>query len=254
MNDDSLSSMDLAGAPPVRRAAARGGAAFASGDAAGRQRRDGRGAWALAVGLCLLVLAAIAATDFDKILNLAQQRYGQRGSDAVGAWKRMVEESRDLPDTDKLGKVNTFFNRRLVYDTDQNIWQQEDYWATPLESMGRGTGDCEDYAIAKYITLQIMGVGNERLRLIYVRAKSGGATAVAHMVLGYFAQPADEPLVLDNMISSVRPASQRTDLVPVFSFNSDGLWAAGAASSSADPTARLSRWRDVLDRMRQDGF
>jgi hypothetical protein len=74
------------------------------------------------------------------------------------------------------------------------------------------------------------------------------------MVLGYFAQPTEEPMILDNMITSVRTASQRPDLAPVFSFNSDGLWASGAATSSADPTARLSRWRDVLDRMRQDGI
>ncbi len=219
-----------------------------------RALQRGGPTWLLLAGLLFLALAALAATDFGKILGLAQQRYGQRGADTVTAWQRMIEETRALPDADKLAKVNTFFNRRSVYDTDLAIWQQEDYWETPLEFMGRGTGDCEDFAIAKYMTLQILGVGNERLRLIYVRAKTGPTAAVAHMVLGYFPQPTDEPLILDNLISSVRLASQRSDLVPVFSFNSDGLWTAGAAASSADPTARLSRWRDVLDRMRQDGF
>jgi hypothetical protein len=46
----------------------------------------------------------------------------------------------------------------------------------------------------------------------------------------------------------------RPDLSPVYSFNSDGLWVGGATTSSADPTTRLSRWRDVLERMRRDGL
>ena len=205
-------------------------------------------------GLQVVVLAGVlAAVDFDKIQSLAQQRYGARASETIAAWRKMMDESRDLPDVDKLNKVNTFFNRRVLYDSDMAIWQQEDYWATPLEMVGRATGDCEDFAIAKYMTLQMMGVNKQNLRLIYVRANAGGAV-VAHMVMGYYPQPTEEPLILDNLITSVRKASQRPDLAPVFSFNADGLWAGGATVSSSDPTARLSRWRDVLERMRQDGF
>lgn len=205
----------------------------------------------LIVGLVLT--AAFAAPDLDKTQGLALQRYGARAADTVGAWRRLIEETRGLPDSDKLNKVNAFFNRRMLFQTDMEIWKQEDYWATPLEFMGRGTGDCEDFTIAKYVTLQMLGIGNEHLRLIYVRAKSGSTGSVAHMVLGYYQQPTDEPLILDNLISSVRVASQRSDLVPIFSFNNEGLWAAGASTSAANPITRLSRWSDVLDRMRQDG-
>jgi predicted transglutaminase-like cysteine proteinase len=211
-------------------------------------------AWVLALGVWLIFAASIAAPDLDKTQSLAQQRYGARAVETIVAWRRLIEESRTLPDNDKLNKVNTFFNRRMLFESDAVVWQQEDYWATPLEFMGRAAGDCEDFAIAKYITLQMIGVGNQHLRLIYVRAKSGSTTSFAHMVLGFYPQPTEEPLILDNLISSVRPASQRSDLVPVFSFNSDGLWVGGATASSADPTTRLSRWRDVLDRMRQDGL
>lgn len=212
------------------------------------------GAWVLALGAGFVYLASLAAPDFDKTQALAQQRYGARAVDTIIAWRRLIEESRDLPDNDKLNKVNTFFNRRILFQDDIVVWQQADYWATPLEFMGRGTGDCEDFAIAKYITLQLMGVRNESLRLIYVRAKIGTTASLAHMVLGFYPQPTEEPLILDNLISSVRSASHRSDLVPVFSFNSDGLWVAGSTASSADPTTRLSRWRDVLDRIRQDGL
>lgn len=212
------------------------------------------GAGALMLGLWLVLAISIAAPDLDKVQTLAQQRYGPKAADTIGAWRRLIEESRPLPDNEKLNKVNTFFNRRMLFEDDIVVWQQADYWASPLEFMGRGTGDCEDFTIAKYMTLQMLGVSNERLRLIYVRAKSGATASVAHMVLGFFPQPTDEPLILDNMISSVRPASQRADLTPVYSFNNDGLWVGGATTSAADPTTRLSRWRDVLDRMRQEGL
>lgn len=211
-------------------------------------------AWALMLGLWLIFAASIAATDLDKTQALALQRYGARAAETIGAWRRLIEESRALPDSDKLSKVNAFFNRRLLFEEDILVWQQADYWASPLEFMGRGAGDCEDFTIAKYVTLQMLGIGNERLRLIYVRAKTGSTASIAHMVLGFYPQPTEEPLILDNLISSVRPASQRADLTPVFSFNNDGLWVGGATASAADPTTRLSRWRDVLDRMRQEGL
>ena len=166
-------------------------------------------------------------------------------------WRKSAASDPKLPACCK--RPNVFFNRRVLYETDLAVWHQEDYWATPLELMGRAAGDCEDFAIAKYMTLLMLGIGNQNLRLIYVRAKVGGAT-VAHMVLGFYPQPTEEPMILDNLITSVRAASQRSDLAPVFSFNSERLWAGGAVTSSADPTARLSRWRDVLERMRQDGL
>jgi len=74
------------------------------------------------------------------------------------------------------------------------------------------------------------------------------------MVLGYYPTPDAEPLILDNLVSEIRPASRRPDLFPIFSFTSEGLWVQGASTSSADPTARLSRWRSVLQRMRAEGL
>jgi len=215
-------------------------------------------AWLLSPLACVVLLgvvvAPLAAVDFDKIRALAQQRYGQRAADTVVTWRRLVAEGQALPDAQKLTRVNTFFNRLIRFESDLVVWNQADYWATPLELIGKGAGDCEDFVIAKYITLKLMGVHDEQLRLIYVRALSGSSVSEAHMVLGFYAQPTAEPMVLDNLISSVRPASQRSDLVPVFSFNAAGLWVGGAGTSSADPTARLSRWRDLLERMRKDGL
>lgn len=169
----------------------------------------------------------------------------------------MLEESRALPDDEKLKAVNQFFNRRIRFNADQAVWGMPDYWATPLEFIGRAQGDCEDFAIAKYISLLMLGVPNDKLRLIYVRARFGGSLILnteAHMVLGYYVDPAGDPIILDSLLNSIRPAAARTDLTPIFSFNSQGLWVPGAPNLGADPTARLSRWRDVLDRIKIDGI
>lgn len=189
--------------------------------------------------------------------RIARERYGAHGVEVVTAWRNMIALILDQEERQKLTTVNNFFNRRVRYMTDRELWGVNDYWATPLETLGRGAGDCEDYAIAKYMSLRLGGVANDKMRLIYVRARTGGAASgidEAHMVLGYYATPTAEPLILDNIIGDIRPASRRRDLSPVFSFNSEGLWAGGASTSAADPTARLSRWREVLERMHQEGL
>ncbi len=208
------------------------------------------------VAALLIIGWSMAALDLDRTQALALERYGQRAANTIGAWRKMMNDQRGQPEMDLVTQVNTFFNRRILFEDDIILWKVLDYWATPLEFMGREAGDCEDFAISKYITLRMLGIPNEKLRLIYVRAQIGGATgttSIAHMVLGYYAEPSGEPVILDNLIGSVRPASNRTDLQPVFSFNSEALWVAGATGSTSDPTTRLSRWRDVLDRMRQEG-
>lgn len=195
--------------------------------------------------------------DYARMRQVARTRYGAEVEQTVIDWQALIAELSTASDTEKLNRINGFFNRRIRYMTDIKLWGENDYWATPLETMGKAAGDCEDFAIAKYVSLRLAGVPNEKLRLIYVRASTGAAAAgidEAHMVLGYYSTPNAEPLILDNLISDIRPASRRRDLRPVFSFNSEGLWAGGATTSVADPTARLSRWRDLLERMRQEGL
>ena len=78
----------------------------------------------------------------------------------------------------------------------------------------------------------------------------------AHMVLTYYATPNAEPQVLDNLDATIRPASRRPDLQPVFSFNSEGIFAgvSGNEKASAGSLGRLSRWEDVLRRIRAEGY
>ena len=188
-------------------------------------------------------------------LRMAQaaQRLGSRAVAALPALQALLAHSAALEEEAQLAAVNTFFNRRIVFAEDIEAWGQADYWASPLEALALGRGDCEDYAIAKYFSLVALGMPVARLRMVYVRAQTGGS-AQPHMVLAYYAQANSEPLILDNLITEVRPASRRPDLVPVFSFNSEGLWQGAGQQSAGDPLARLSRWREVLAKARAEGF
>lgn len=216
--------------------------------------------WLVRASAALLACSAAlapAALDVQSIISLGQQRYGARGAQVMTQWSELFTSTKGMGPDELLKTVNDFVNRRVAFQEDTAIWGANDYWATPLETLGRGAGDCEDYAIAKYVTLLELGIPNQKLRLIYVRARMGSSASAptqAHMVLGYFENPDDEPLILDNLISSIRPAARRNDLTPVFSFNSDGLWAGAGNDARGDPTARLSLWRGVLQRLLQDGF
>lgn len=215
----------------------------------------------------LIVAAAMLFTlaqaiDFsaEKLLKTITQRFGQQSAQKFRDWQKLVEDARQLQNPEqKLQKINDFFNRRIQFTDDIEAWGQEDYWATPMESLGHGKGDCEDFAIAKYFTLLSANVDMPQLRLIYVKARLGGPSSSivqAHMVLAYYSSPDAEPLILDNLISDIRPASRRQDLTPVFSFNSQGIWTGISASGSASSTGtnRLSRWQDLLNRAKVEGF
>lgn len=204
--------------------------------------------------LALLGLACAGAVDFPRLQKVVMERFGVEGAERAERYRQSLPQWQSLPEKEKLAKVNDFFNRTLRFDSDIALWRQNDYWATPAESLGLGAGDCEDFTIAKYFALKTLGVPVQRLRLTYVRARIGGPSSnisQAHMVLTYYETPEAQPLVLDNMLGEIRPAGRRPDLAPVFSFNSDGVWTGG--STATTPVERLSRWTHLVERMRQDG-
>ncbi|EED34487.1 periplasmic protein [Luminiphilus syltensis NOR5-1B] len=194
-----------------------------------------------------------AGIDIDRLQRLAFENYGDSGRETVAKWHEMVGATRGKPTQQQLTRVNDFFNTRIRWLSDQDIYSVDDHWATPLETMGRLAGDCEDFVIAKYVSLILAGVSPESLRLIYVKARAPGRPPEAHMVLAWYETPGSEPLILDNMNLAIRPASKRADLTPIFSFNGDGLWLA-SKKTNATPVARITRWRLVLQTMRQEGI
>jgi predicted transglutaminase-like cysteine proteinase len=147
----------------------------------------------LAVGAsacALLVATAGLAWDRDR-MNAAAQRAGPRAAAAAKSLQALLTEAPAGDEPALLGAVNDFFNRRVLFVDDAAVWGQDDYWASPLEMLEKGRGDCEDYAIAKYFSLLAAGVPVARLRLVYVRAAVGGPGGVVqpHMVLAWYAQP-----------------------------------------------------------------
>lgn len=184
---------------------------------------------------------------------------GPRAERAVAELRDLIVRLQTVDDAAKVDAVNSFVNRRVQFGEDLRVWGQADHWASPLEALGRGQGDCEDYAVAKYFSLRAAGVAISRMRLVYVRAMLPAtpdreASAQAHMVLAYYPEGGAEPMILDNLVPDVRLASRRPDLTPVFSFNAEGLWNGTAGHSVGDPLARLSRWREVLRKARAEGF
>lgn len=205
----------------------------------------------------VLLFSAFTLADIEKMLA-ALKLYG--GSPALFRdWQQLIDHSRGLGTQDKLRRINEFFNRKIQFTDDMQVWGQTDYWASPLETLAKARGDCEDFTIAKYFTLIEAGLPNEQLRLIYVKARIGGPASnvtQAHMVLAYYASPDAEPMILDNLITDIRPASRRNDLQPVFSFNSMGIWSNPRASGvpASTGTGRLTRWQDLLNRAKAEGF
>lgn len=196
-----------------------------------------------------------AGWDFNTINSRTQRLYGPTTPTAqrnIDAWETLLKQppSSDIRAT--LNRVNQFFNSRIRFTDDILVWGQQDYWATPVEALRKGAGDCEDYAIAKYFTLRQLGVPASQLRITYVKALQLNQ---AHMVLTWYSTPDAVPLVLDNLKPNILPASARSDLLPVYSFNGEGLWIPQAnGSKRVGDSKKLSRWQDLLTRMRAEGF
>jgi predicted transglutaminase-like cysteine proteinase len=198
--------------------------------------------------LAVLVLPGRAGlVDFSaKFLGFIDGKWGPQAITRLKVWQRLVHENPAIG-VNGLGLVNGFFNQ-VPYFSDLQHWGVEDYWATPSEMLGSFGGDCEDYSVGKYLSLKEMGVPVEKLRITYVRALQRGES---HMVLAYYPTPEADPLILDNLNPEIRPASQRSDLEPVYSFNDDDLWtAAGSGRKGGASNVRL--WRDLLEKLKRE--
>ena len=187
----------------------------------------------------------------EALLQRIENEYDSEARQRVEAWQILMQENQDLSEREKLAVVNDFFNSNVLFVDDILLWDKEDYWATPIEMLSLGAGDCEDYSIAKYFTLKQLGVDEDKLRITYVKAIDLNQ---AQMVLTYFENKRAIPLVLDNLINEIQPASRRQDLTPVYSFNGTGLWLAKSRGEGqrVGDASRLSLWEDLAARMRAE--
>lgn len=139
-------------------------------------------------------------------------------SRAAIAWQSVVRSQMNRPPIEQLQAVNQFLNGWRYKSDDQN-YGRRDYWATPLEFLLH-SGDCEDYAIVKYVTLRQLGFTPEQLRLVVVRDV---LRDLAHAVLAVYLD--DEVYILDNLTKAVLSQERVGQYVPYYSVNETTRWA-----------------------------
>jgi predicted transglutaminase-like cysteine proteinase len=127
-------------------------------------------------------------------------------------WHRLVTLVAPMETSEKLRSVNRFFNA-IEYKTDRDNYGQSEYWATPAEFMTHG-GDCEDYAIAKYFTLRLLGISDRDMRItnVYDNLRQIGHSVVA-------VRRGDTLVYLDNRTNGIFDADLYTHYTPYYSVN-----------------------------------
>lgn len=172
-------------------------------------------------------------------------------SDArLSSWHNLLGQNPHDDERAQLQRVNDFINRSVTFVSDQQAWGIDDYWATPAQTLLLGQGDCEDFAIAKYFSLVRLGMPSDKLRLTFVKALKQNQ---AHMVLAYYPAPSAQPLILDNLDTRILSASERADLLPVYSFNNHGVFLAKSPQRVSQPPEFLARWNELSERALADG-
>jgi predicted transglutaminase-like cysteine proteinase len=139
---------------------------------------------------------------------------------ALPQWRRildtMAQESSAM--AAKLHTVNQFFNR-WPYKSDAEAFGQREYWASPSDFMSR-SGDCEDYAIAKYFALRQLGFDKQELRIVvlYDRIRN-----VGHAVLAVYDD--SDILILDSLSNLITAHTRYRHYIPQYSMNETTRWA-----------------------------
>ncbi len=202
--------------------------------------------------LCMTYSLYAAPLVDSQMLAKLRESYGMAAYERGVSLQTLLAEVERLSEREKLVAINRHFNRYHYID-DQTQWGQKDYWASPEEFIGRNSGDCEDYVIAKYYALRSAGVPESKLFLTYVQAVE---LNVAHMVLTYFESPSSVPLVLDNYDLRIVPATERRDLLPVYSFNARSFFltdsGAGVGQVLPNGSVKNSKWKNLLEEL-EDG-
>jgi predicted transglutaminase-like cysteine proteinase len=130
----------------------------------------------------------------------------------------IVAQGRALTGRARIGIINRAINLAIRPMSDLAQWGVIDRWSAPLVTLATGRGDCEDYAIAKYVALKEAGIAAEDLRLVIVRdhAVGGDHAVVAARLDGDW-------IVLDNRWLTLVEDSQTRQMVPLFVLDQTGV-------------------------------
>lgn len=138
---------------------------------------------------------------------------------ATQRWSLFLASQRQKPRSDQIEAVNRYVNGAVAHDSDANVYGLSDYWATPLEFLER-TGDCEDFAILKFVSLLYLGFANDEMRLVIALDRSRN---IGHAVLAVRHLSDEE--ILDTSYTTIWPASLIADYAPEYSLNLTTRWA-----------------------------
>ncbi|WP_063800156.1 transglutaminase-like cysteine peptidase [Bradyrhizobium retamae] len=119
---------------------------------------------------------------------------------------------------DKLDEANRGVNAAVRYVSDLSQHGEPDRWSTPLATFASTKGDCEDYAIAKYVALSAAGFPRNDLQIVLVRDRM---VRQDHAVLA--ARVDGHWLLLDNRFSTLMADSEATRFTPLFAIDHQGV-------------------------------
>ena len=167
-------------------------------------------------------------------------------------FEALVGAARALDFRRRVTFINVAVNRRIEYVADPVSASGADVWSTPCETLARGAGDCEDFAITKFFLLLASGSPRRGVRLLYAlyRRVDLQAAPMPHLVV--VAQwPLVDPPVMDCINPMLIALSRRDDLQPVFSFDQSAIWQRVDAVPMSPERSGIRRWRTTLARTRQ---
>lgn len=156
------------------------------------------------------------------------------GECALVQWRQFLDTLKGTNSLAQLRSINEYFNR-VSYRTDQDNYGLEDYWATPRELFAKG-GDCEDYAIAKYLSLRALGWPPERLQIVVVQDR---IRDLVHAVL--IAAHGDARYLLDIEITEVIDHRRASRYAPIFAINETAWWSFSQPSAAVEHRERSGR-------------
>lgn len=145
-------------------------------------------------------------------------------------FRMAVDRGKEQGFAGKLATANIVVNGLIKYRSDQETYGRFDYWATAAETIARGAGDCEDFAILKQTMLRAMGVPDKSLTIIVLRDNSRD---LYHAVLGVSTNQGN--LILDNVRDQIASDTQIPQYQPLFSFSGSRSWIHGTRKGSSTP-------------------
>jgi predicted transglutaminase-like cysteine proteinase len=148
----------------------------------------------------------------------------------VAQLTRLIDAVRTKLGFAQLDEANRSINAAIRYVSDIAQFGVPDRWSSALATFATAKGDCEDYAIAKYVVLQQAGFPQDNLRIVLVRDRS---VRQDHAVLA--ARLDDRWLILDNRWPRVVSDTEAArNLVPLFALNQSGVFMLTAPYANLD--------------------